>query len=245
MVLRQYFRTRLGPVKNHPCMLTTLGCLQNPGPRNSSVDSLLSWVIRRLQNCHRGGLQDTSWHPRPPWRPWSPRRPWRPRRFRRPPASPGVLGIPWRPWWPWRLASLASRAPCGAIPQNWGPPWAEPTGMVGFSSGMPQFRDSIISGICLHRNALGQRFRASKVVASPIDSTVVFKLITGQRLFLGRINFQLQIQNRAARRINFHYRDRSLGISAENLSLQIQIPSWIPINIHYRYRFRAQNEVIL
>ena len=46
-----------------------------------------------------------------------------------------------------------------------------------------------------------------------------------QTLFLGGINFQLQIQNLAARRINFHYRDRSVGISAENLSLQIQILS--------------------
>ena len=33
---------------------------------------------------------------------------------------------------------------------------------------------------------------------------------------LGEINFQLQIQNRAARRINFHSRDRSVGMSAEN-----------------------------
>ena len=46
-----------------------------------------------------------------------------------------------------------------------------------------------------------------------------------QRLFLGEIIFQLQIQNRAARRINCHYRDRSVGISTENLSLQIQILS--------------------
>ena len=48
-----------------------------------------------------------------------------------------------------------------------------------------------------------------------------------QRLFLGGINFQLQVQNRASRRMNFHYRDRSVGISAENLSLQIQILSLI------------------
>ena len=79
----------------------------------------------------------------------------------------------------------------------------------------------------------------------PIILTVVSKLITDRNFLLGGINFQLQIQNRAARRINFHYRDRSLGISAENLSLQIQILSWIPINFHYRYRFRAQNELIL
>ena len=70
---------------------------------------------------------------------------------------------------------------------------------------------------------------------------MVSKLIR-QRFFLGRINFRLHIQNRAARRINFHCRDRSVGISAEKPSLQIQILSWIPINFHYRYRFRARNE---
>ena len=45
-----------------------------------------------------------------------------------------------------------------------------------------------------------------------------------QTLFLGGggDNFQLQIQNCVARRSNFHCRDRSLGHSAENLSLQIQ-----------------------
>ena len=36
---------------------------------------------------------------------------------------------------------------------------------------------------------------------------------------------QLQIQNGAARRIHFNYRSRSVGMSAENLSLQIQILS--------------------
>ena len=44
-----------------------------------------------------------------------------------------------------------------------------------------------------------------------------------QTLLLEEIHFPLQIQNRAARRINFHYRDRSVGMSAENLSFQIQI----------------------
>ena len=38
-----------------------------------------------------------------------------------------------------------------------------------------------------------------------------------------RFNFQLQIQNRAARRMNFHDRDRFVGMSAENLSLYITI----------------------
>ena len=46
-----------------------------------------------------------------------------------------------------------------------------------------------------------------------------------QTLLLGGIEFQLQIQNRAARRMNFHYRYRSMGISPENLSLQIQLLS--------------------
>ena len=46
-----------------------------------------------------------------------------------------------------------------------------------------------------------------------------------QTFILRAINFQLQIQNPAARRMNFHYRNRSVGMSAENLSLQIQILS--------------------
>ena len=46
-----------------------------------------------------------------------------------------------------------------------------------------------------------------------------------QTLSLRGTSFRLQIQNRAARRINFHYRNRSVGMSAENLSLQIQILS--------------------
>ena len=66
-----------------------------------------------------------------------------------------------------------------------------------------------------------------------------------QTSILRAINFQLQIQNPAARRVNFHYRNRSVGIAAENLSLQIQILSWIPINFHYRHRFQAQNELII
>ena len=40
-----------------------------------------------------------------------------------------------------------------------------------------------------------------------------------QTLFLREINFQVQTQNHAARRIDFDYRDRSVGMSAENLSL--------------------------
>ena len=56
---------------------------------------------------------------------------------------------------------------------------------------------------------------------------VVSKSLTGRgvTLFLGGISFQLQIQDRAARRIDVHYRDRSVGISAESVSLQIQILS--------------------
>ena len=46
------------------------------------------------------------------------------------------------------------------------------------------------------------------------------------QFFLGEISCQLQIQNCVARRSNFHYRDRSVGVSAENLLLQkIQILS--------------------
>ena len=42
------------------------------------------------------------------------------------------------------------------------------------------------------------------------------------RIFHVGINFQLQIQSRAATRINLHY---TVGISAESLSVQIQILS--------------------
>ena len=52
--------------------------------------------------------------------------------------------------------------------------------------------------------------------------TVVSKLITDRHF----INFELQIQNRAARRINCHYRDRSVGIS-QKIS-------------HYGYRFSLE-----
>ena len=40
--------------------------------------------------------------------------------------------------------------------------------------------------------------------------------------------FQLHIQNRAARRMNFHYRDRSVGHFSRNLILRIQILPWTP-----------------
>ena len=46
-----------------------------------------------------------------------------------------------------------------------------------------------------------------------------------RQTFLGEINIKLQIQNRPARRIDVHYRDRSVEISSECLSLQIQILS--------------------
>ena len=52
-----------------------------------------------------------------------------------------------------------------------------------------------------------------------------------QTFFLAEINFQLQMQNRAARRINFHYRDRSVGISAEK-------------NSHCRYRCSPEFQLI-
>ena len=45
--------------------------------------------------------------------------------------------------------------------------------------------------------------------------------------------------------MTFHYRDRSVEISAEYLSLQIQILPVVPISLHYRYRFRPRNELIL
>ena len=37
------------PAKNHPWILTTLGCLRTPDPRNSSVEKFLSWGVPRLR----------------------------------------------------------------------------------------------------------------------------------------------------------------------------------------------------
>ena len=59
-------------------------------------------------------------------------------------------------------------------------------------------------------------------IVTRMKITVVSKLIT-DRHFSRRNEFQLQIQNRTARRINCNYRNRSVGMSAENLSSQIQI----------------------
>ena len=58
-------------------------------------------------------------------------------------------------------------------------------------------------------------------------------------------NLSLQMQNCAARRIHFHYRDRSMGISVENLSLLLQILPSISNSLDYRYRLQARNEVIM
>ena len=65
-----------------------------------------------------------------------------------------------------------------------------------------------------------------------------------QTFSLGEINCQLQTQNRAARTINFHYRDRSLEISSESFASQIQILSWFLMIFHQRYRLWARNKVI-
>ena len=55
------------------------------------------------------------------------------------------------------------------------------------------------------------------------------------------------MQNRNARRMNFHCRvsERSGGTAAESLTSHIRILSWIPINFHYRYRPWGRNELIL
>ena len=50
------------------------------------------------------------------------------------------------------------------------------------------------------------------------------------RFFLGGVSFRLQIQNRAARRINFHYRKRSLEFQ-QKIS-------------RYRYRFSLEFQLI-
>ena len=92
----------------------------------------------------------------------------------------------------------------------------------------------------------GSFFYFLTIAAFLVTATRSIQIDYRQRLFLGGINFQLQIQNRAATRINCHYRDRSVGISVENLSLQIyRFSLEIPVNFHYRYRFRARNELIL
>ena len=67
--------------------------------------------------------------------------------------------------------------------------------------------------------------RASKTADR---TTVASKIIRDRHGFWKKLLVtmdQLQIQNRSARRINFNNRDRSVGMSAENLSLQIQILS--------------------
>ena len=51
-----------------------------------------------------------------------------------------------------------------------------------------------------------------------------------QTFFLRAINFKLQIQNRAARRINFHYRDRSVEFE-QKIS-------------QYRYRLSLESQLI-
>ena len=57
--------------------------------------------------------------------------------------------------------------------------------------------------------------------------TVVSKIVT-DILFEGN-EFQLPMQNRAARRLNFHYRKRSVGMLEDNLrhrfSLEVQLVS--------------------
>ena len=152
------------------------------------------------------------------------------------------------------------------------------------------------------------------MVCAPLSS---IQIVYRQTFFLGEINFQLQLENRADRRISvpllgrhsvgvwiggvwndhfpqsekyfsgpkfsqkflrfrramfvkcqapnfensepekrckstFHpftrlppYRDRSVGMSAENLQLRIQIHPWIPSNFHYTCRFWTRSEFIL
>ena len=62
----------------------------------------------------------------------------------------------------------------------------------------------------------GGGLRGTKTVNKHFVNKLAFPI------FLGGMNCQLQMQNRATRRMKFHYRDRSPGISAESLSSQIQ-----------------------
>ena len=55
----------------------------------------------------------------------------------------------------------------------------------------------------------------------PITTHHSIQIDYRQTSFLRQINVQSHIQDRAARRVDFHYRSRSVGMSAENLSLQI------------------------
>ena len=66
-----------------------------------------------------------------------------------------------------------------------------------------------------------------------------------QTLFLGEINCQLQIQNRAARRINFITETDLWEYQQKTSHYRYRFSPEIPINFHYRYRFRARNELIL
>ena len=75
--------------------------------------------------------------------------------------------------------------------------------------------------------------------------TVAPKIYCRKTVLLGGVNLKLQIQNRAARRIHFHYKDRSVGMSAENISLQIQILSLIPLNFHPDADFGLEKNSII
>ena len=66
-----------------------------------------------------------------------------------------------------------------------------------------------------------------------------------QTPFLGGINFQLQIQNRAARRINYHYREISGNFSRKSLITGTDSLLNSNYDFHYRYRHRGQNKWIL
>ena len=92
---------------------------------------------------------------------------------------------------------------------------------------------------CILPNRSFSRSSSSDLVASERFTTAIFgALRVGDKKFLmqkfpcfftdtfvGGPILQLQIQNRAAKRSNFHDEDISVGISAENLSLQIQLLS--------------------
>ena len=70
-------------------------------------------------------------------------------------------------------------------------------------------------------------------------------MISDIHFLWGQFILFLQVQNCAARRINFHYRHRSVGMWVETYSLQIQTLPWSPITFHYRYRLQAQNKLVL
>ena len=146
--------------------------------------------------------------------------------------------------WAWLEAWLCGGTFLGfALPGLWHWTCIGGHAPANLCCGNPQegSHQNLLKGKSLPRSTTGSHHPLLKTVLTYRSIQVNYR----QTFSLQDITFQLQMQSGAARRINFDYRGRSVGMSAESVSLQIQILSGIPINFHYRYSFRAQSESIL